>query len=82
MPAGCGDWRATYKSMKHAPAIDKAQEPREALCPRCGIDSKWSYSGEAKAVVEIVCPDCGRFELLRAEFDQAESDIATPEERA
>jgi len=61
--------------------IDKEQESREALCPRCGVDVKWSYLDETKTVVEIVCPDCGRFELPRAEFDQVESDISTPEER-
>jgi hypothetical protein len=27
-------------------------------------------------MVEIACPDCGRFELSRAEFGQAEFDIA------
>jgi rubredoxin len=67
--------------MKHAPAIDRDLEPREALCPRCGADAKWSFADREKTVVEIVCPDCGRFELPRAEFDQAELDIATPDER-
>ena len=67
--------------MKHVPAIDKALEPREAPCPRCAADAQWSYLDEAKTVVEITCPDCGRFELPREEFDQAASDITIPEER-
>jgi hypothetical protein len=31
--------------------------------------------------VEIICPDCGKFEVPRAEFEQAEFDIAQAEER-
>lgn len=68
--------------MKPAHAIDKALDPREGLCPRCGAAVEWSFVDEAKTMVGIVCPDCGRFELPRAEFDQAETDISTPGERA
>lgn len=53
---------------------------REGVCPRCGMDATWSYAGERQAVVEVLCPDCGRLEVPRAEFDRAESEIVTPEE--
>jgi predicted RNA-binding Zn-ribbon protein involved in translation (DUF1610 family) len=45
------------------------------------MDASWSYAGERQAVVEVLCPDCGRLEVPRAEFDRAESEIVTPEEQ-
>lgn len=56
-------------------------ELREALCPRCGGDAQWSFADEAKTEVVVACADCGRYTLPRAEFDAAEAEIATPEER-
>jgi hypothetical protein len=57
---------------------DKQSGRHEGLCPRCGSDAEWSFRDEEETVVEVVCADCGRFELSRAEFDQAESDISGP----
>lgn len=31
--------------------------------------------------VEVTCPDCGKFEMLRTEFDQAETEIVDQGER-
>ncbi len=61
--------------------IGKESGPGEAICPRCGVDALWSYVDEERTLVEVVCPDCGPFELPRAEFEVAESEIAAPEDR-
>lgn len=58
--------------------IDKQRGPRDAPCPRCGADAEWSFLDEAKTRVEIVCPDCGRIEIAREDFDAAEADILEP----
>lgn len=56
--------------------------PREILCPRCRADATWRFLDEEKRLVELVCSDCGIFEMPRIDFEQAESDIAEPNERA
>jgi predicted RNA-binding Zn-ribbon protein involved in translation (DUF1610 family) len=61
--------------MPNVEIIDKERGPRDAPCSRCGGDAEWSFVDEAETVVEIICPDCGRFEIPRAEFDQAETEI-------
>jgi transcription elongation factor Elf1 len=60
---------------------DEQQESPNPLCPRCGAEANWHFLDETKEIVEIICPDCGRFELPRAEFEQAEFDIAQADER-
>lgn len=55
--------------------------PWEILCPRCRGDANWRFLDEAKSLVEVVCCDCGSFEMPRAEFEQAQSDIAEANER-
>jgi endogenous inhibitor of DNA gyrase (YacG/DUF329 family) len=55
---------------------DKNPGPREAPCPHCGTDAEWSFLDDANTQVEVVCPDCGRFEMPRADFDEAAADIA------
>ncbi len=46
----------------------------EAPCPRCGADAQWSFSDAGKTRVEVICPNCGRFEIPREAFDQAETE--------
>ena len=46
----------------------------EATCPRCGADAEWSFVDAEKTQVEVICPNCDRFEISRAEFDQLETD--------
>jgi predicted RNA-binding Zn-ribbon protein involved in translation (DUF1610 family) len=62
------------------PVIDKERGPREAPCPRCGADAEWSFVNPEAKTVEVVCPDCGRVEMSREEFDLAQTEIAGPEE--
>jgi len=59
--------------------IGEEEGPLE--CPRCGGEADWRFLDEAKEVVEIFCSDCGRFEMSRAEFEQAESDVLEIGER-
>ncbi len=61
--------------------MNPQQNSNEALCAHCGAQASWQFADEAKEKVEITCPDCGRYEVPRAEFEQAEFDIAQAEER-
>jgi hypothetical protein len=53
----------------------------DTVCSRCGAEANWRFLDVDKQLVEIICPECGRFELSTAEFEQAEFDIAQAEER-
>ena len=65
-----------------ATAMNELQQASpDTICVRCGADANWSFADQAQALVEIVCPECGRFEIPRAEFEQAEFDTAQTEER-
>lgn len=61
--------------------VDQQEGPREAVCPRCEGECNWRFLDEAKSLIEVMCLDCGRFEIPRLEFERAESDIVEPEER-
>lgn len=61
--------------------IEGKEGAREALCNRCGGPAAWHFLDEEETRVEVICPDCGRYEMAREEFDQAEGDIVGPEER-
>ena len=54
----------------------KERDERDILCPRCGAHAEWSSLNLEGSRVEIMCPDCGRFEMDRAEFDQFGAEIA------
>jgi predicted RNA-binding Zn-ribbon protein involved in translation (DUF1610 family) len=61
--------------------IERKEGVREASCAHCGGEARWRFLDDQETRVEVVCPDCGRFEMTREEFDAAELDIAGPEER-
>jgi len=52
----------------------KERNEHESLCPRCGAEAKWFFLDSEKKRVEVMCPDCGRYEVSREEFDQAAVD--------
>ena len=54
----------------------KERDEHIIICPRCGEDAAWSFLDEEKRRIEIVCPDCGRYEMSREEFDQAATENA------
>ena len=60
---------------------NEQQDSADALCLRCGADANWRFTDAEKQVVHVICPDCGPFEVPRAEFEDAEFDIAQPEDR-
>jgi hypothetical protein len=61
--------------------MNQLENSPDTICVRCGAEANWHFVNEGKEMVEIVCGDCGRFELPRAEFEQAEFDITQAEER-
>jgi predicted RNA-binding Zn-ribbon protein involved in translation (DUF1610 family) len=48
-------------------------------CPRCGAEAEWSYVDPERTLVEIMCSDCGRYEMTRDEFDEAMEDAEAGE---
>jgi len=54
----------------------KEPNEHETVCPRCGAAAEWFYLGPEKSRIEMMCPDCGRFEMTREEFDQAAVESA------
>ena len=66
--------------MAQVKIIDQ-ESPPEILCPRCRGDATWRFLDEGEDRIEVVCSDCGIFEIPRSEFEKAEADIAEPEER-
>jgi predicted RNA-binding Zn-ribbon protein involved in translation (DUF1610 family) len=64
--------------MENSRIIDPERGQRDVLCARCGADAEWIFVDREKTRVEVTCPDCGKFEMLRTEFDQAESELVEP----
>ncbi len=62
-------------------AIFDDEGPREIACPRCRADAIGRFVDEGKSQIEVICPDCGLFELTRLEFEAAEADVAELEDR-
>jgi predicted RNA-binding Zn-ribbon protein involved in translation (DUF1610 family) len=52
----------------------------EVPCPHCGAEAHWRFLYQATNVVEVFCPNCGRFELTRAKFERSESDTLNPKQ--
>ncbi len=61
--------------------VDKQGGLQECVCPRCGSDAEWAFADEERTRVEVVCPDCGRYEMSKEEFDLKETDISEPDEQ-
>jgi len=62
----------------------KERDERDTPCPRCGADAQWSVIDDEGSRVEIMCPDCGEFEMSRADFDQFGAEfveVSEPETR-
>jgi len=57
-------------------AIYAEKDEHEIRCPRCGTEAEWSYAGEDRTTVEILCPNCGRMEMGREDFDQITAEHA------
>jgi endogenous inhibitor of DNA gyrase (YacG/DUF329 family) len=55
---------------------DKSRNEHETPCPRCGAEAAWSYLDSAKTRIEVMCPECGTYEISREQFDEAEAEIA------
>jgi len=51
-------------------------DANDAACLRCGAVAIWRFRDGQKNVVELICANCGRYEVPRAEFEVAEFDIA------
>ncbi|HVW84437.1 MAG TPA: hypothetical protein VHB50_07140 [Bryobacteraceae bacterium] len=62
--------------------IEREEGVRQAVCAHCGGEATWNFADEQETTIDMLCPDCGRFQMTRAQFDEAESDIAGPEERS
>lgn len=67
--------------MTDAGFIEGKEGERDMICTHCGAEAIWRFLDEEESRVEVECPDCGRFEMSRAEFEVAESDISAQEER-
>jgi len=58
----------------------KERDEHETLCPRCGAEAEWTPVNRAKNRIEILCPDCGKYEFTREEFDQVAAERGLVEE--
>jgi predicted RNA-binding Zn-ribbon protein involved in translation (DUF1610 family) len=58
----------------------RERDEHETTCARCGADAQWSYLDQQKRRIEIMCPNCGRYEISREEFDQAAAESAQLDE--
>ncbi len=52
------------------------KDEHEIPCPRCGAEASWSFADAGKTRAEVKCPNCGRFEMSREDFDQATTENA------
>jgi uncharacterized Zn finger protein len=66
--------------MAHVYNFD-ADGPDEIPCPRCRTEANWRFLDEDKSQIEVICPDCGLFEMPRISFEKVEADVVESEER-
>jgi len=62
----------------------KEPNEHEVLCPHCGSEAEWSYLDPEKSQIEVMCSDCGRFQMTREEFDSAaieNAEVNEPQQR-
>jgi len=52
---------------------NREPEEGEALCPLCGEEV--SVRGDGESPVAVTCPNCGRLEMSKEEFDVIETEI-------
>ncbi len=55
--------------------------PEDCSCPRCGTDASWRYTDPHQNRVEIRCPNCGSYVLLRSEFDTLMAERLTQDDQ-
>ena len=53
------------------------EDPRAAPCIHCGKEAHWRFTDDRKYVIEVVCPDCGRYQVPSVDF---EGEIVEPVE--
>jgi hypothetical protein len=56
--------------------IARERDQHDTACPRCGGEAEWSFASVEKTRIEIMCQDCGRFQMPRDEFDRAAAENA------
>jgi predicted RNA-binding Zn-ribbon protein involved in translation (DUF1610 family) len=54
----------------------KERDEHSAPCTRCGGEAQWSFLDPEKSRIEVICPDCGRYEMSREEFDRVAAESA------
>jgi uncharacterized Zn finger protein len=54
---------------------NRGPEEKEAVCPMCGEEVQSVWATDAATPVAVTCPNCGRLELSKEEFDVFESDV-------
>jgi endogenous inhibitor of DNA gyrase (YacG/DUF329 family) len=54
---------------------------KEAPCVHCGREAIWDFTNDQKNLIEVVCPDCGRYEIPSLDFEREEFEIVEPVER-
>jgi len=54
----------------------KERDEHDIFCPRCGAEAEWSFLDAEKSRIEILCPDCCRYEMTREEFDKVMAESA------